>query len=124
MADPRAPAHGPLRLSGLPERSVIKERLKALVLPYYGPVALHDPQCEVEVWLRGAGQPMDVTYNNVVAALRPFTLGVMFDANDLRPFDGKPRLCFHERAGRKRLLGVIHLRQARSIPLPAHRFCL
>jgi flavin reductase (DIM6/NTAB) family NADH-FMN oxidoreductase RutF len=104
---------------------VIKERLKSLLnIPYYGAVGLHDPQREVEVWLRGAGEPIDVTYNNVVAALRPFTLGVMFPAGDSRNFDGKPRLCFHERGGQNRLLGVIHLRLARSIPLPAHRFCL
>ena len=104
----------------------IKERLKALLnIPYYGPVGLHDPQREVEVWLRGAGEPMDVTYNNVVAALRPFTLGVMFDAGDSRTFDGRQlRLCFHEGGGRKRLLGVIHLRPVRAIPLPAHQFCL
>ena len=105
---------------------MIKERLKSLLnIPYYGAVGLHDPQREVEVWLRGAGEAVDATYNNVVAALRPFTLGVMFDAGDSRTFDGgQPRLCFHERAGRKRLLGVIHLRLVRSIPLPAHRFCL
>jgi flavin reductase (DIM6/NTAB) family NADH-FMN oxidoreductase RutF len=103
---------------------VIKERLKSLVFPYYGPIGLHDPQREVEVWLRGGGEPIDVTYNNVVTALRPFTLGVMFDAHDSRTFDDEPRLCFHERGGQNRLLGVIHLRPVRAIPLPAHRFCL
>jgi flavin reductase (DIM6/NTAB) family NADH-FMN oxidoreductase RutF len=108
---------------GLP--APFKERVKELFnIPYYGPVGLHDPQREVEVWLRGAGEPMDVTYNNVVAALRPFTLAVMFDGDDSRTFDGKPRLCFHERGGRKRLLGVIHLRPVRSIPLPEHQFRL
>jgi flavin reductase (DIM6/NTAB) family NADH-FMN oxidoreductase RutF len=103
---------------------VIKERLKSLLnIPYYGAVGLHDPQRKVEVWLRGAGEPIDVTYNNVVAALRPFTLGVMLDAKDSRTFE-QPRLCFHERAAGKRLLGVIHLRPVRTIALPAHRFCL
>jgi len=88
-------------------------------------VALHDPQQQVQVWLRGAGESIDVTHNNVVAALRPFTIGVMLDRNCPESFVRTPlRLCMEEKCGSKRLLGAITLRPAGSIPLPEHRFCL
>ena len=92
--------------------------------PYYGPVGLHDPQQEVEVWLHGAGEPLQVTRNNVVAALRPFTLGVMIRRGDPRTLEGQPlQLRMHER-GSNRLLGRIHLKLVKSLPLAEHRFCL
>lgn len=104
----------------------MKQGLRKLVnFPRYGPVGLHDPQQQVQAWLHGPGETMEVTYNNVVAALRPFTIGVMFDRTYPVPLDGRPlRLCIHERHKSKRLLGTIHLRLVRSIPLAGHRFCL
>jgi flavin reductase (DIM6/NTAB) family NADH-FMN oxidoreductase RutF len=91
----------------------------------YGPVGLDDPQDEIEVWLRGPCEPKNVTRNNVVAALRPFTIGVMFDRSESQPREGQPfRLSMHDRGTPQELLGVIHLRLARSIDLPGHRFCL
>jgi flavin reductase (DIM6/NTAB) family NADH-FMN oxidoreductase RutF len=98
---------------------------QVLNLPCYGAVALQDPQSLVDVSLEQAGARLDVTHNNVVAALRPFTIGVMLDANDHRGWDHEPsRLCIHERGGSRRLLGVIYLRPVRVLPLPKHRFCL
>jgi hypothetical protein len=104
----------------------MKRRLRTLAnSPYYGPVGLHDPQQLVEVWLRGPGEPMDVTHNNVVVALRPFTIGVMFDREDSQILEGKQtQLCMRERGGLNRLLGTIDLRLVRTIHLPEHRFCL
>ena len=92
---------------------------KTLNVPRYGPVALDDPQELVDVWLEGQGQPKDVTRNNVVAALRPFTLGIMLD----RAVEPNLRLCFRDRASR-RLLGVLHLKPAGAIPLAGHCLCL
>lgn len=106
--------------------ATIRRQLQRLVkLPKYGPLGLHDPQQDVGVWLHGFGEPIDVTRNNVVAALRPFTVAVMFDARrapDERT--GPLRLQMEERSGTRRLLGVLHLRPSRDIPLPDHRLCL
>jgi flavin reductase (DIM6/NTAB) family NADH-FMN oxidoreductase RutF len=66
-----------------------------------------------------------VTYNNVVAALRPFTIGVMSAREEAPALEGERwRLCMRERREPDRLLGVIHLRMAHGIPLPEHRFNL
>lgn len=108
----------------MPLRAAIGRRLRSLVnLPRYGPVELHDPQQLVEVWFEGSGQPRNVTRNNVVAALRPFTIGLMFDS-DSPPANGSPsRLCMRDAASNQ-LLGAIHLRPAGSIALPGRDFRL
>ena len=94
---------------------------RALNLPRYGAVALDDPQQSVEVWLEGLDQPRDVTRNNVVAALRPFTIGIMLDSS--APPEGRGlRLAFRD--GSARLLGVLHLKAGESVPVPGFRFCL
>ena len=96
----------------------------AVNFPRYGPVALHDPQQSVEVWLEGPDEPKNVTRNNVVAALRPFTLGVMLDDGAAQPLAGREfRLCMRE-CKSKRLLGILNLRPAGSIPLPGRQFQL
>ena len=65
----------------IPLPASLRRRLRYLVnSPRYGPLGLHDPQQPVEVFLEGLGEPRNVTRNNVVAALRPFTIGIMFDA--------------------------------------------
>ena len=44
-------------------------------------VGLLHPQSEVHVWLHGLGSPaLDVTGRNVIAAARPFTIGIGLDA--------------------------------------------
>jgi flavin reductase (DIM6/NTAB) family NADH-FMN oxidoreductase RutF len=79
----------------------------------------------VRVRLLGLDETLDVTCNNVVAALRPFTIGVMLRSGHSEDLNGRPlRLCMHERDGAECLLGVIHLRFVQSIPLPEHRLCL
>jgi flavin reductase (DIM6/NTAB) family NADH-FMN oxidoreductase RutF len=111
-------------VTGIPKS--LKRRIRWLAnFPRYGPIGMHDPQQEVSVWLHGLDEKVDVTCNNVVAALRPFTIGVMVSCN--QPDDWKDRslrLCLHERGGTDRLLGVIHLRFVHSILLPGHRLCL
>ncbi len=99
--------------------------LKLANYPRYGPVGLDDPQKEVEVWLRGPGEPKNVTRNNVIAALRPFTVGVMHGRNEAQPSEGQPfHLCMNDRRAPQQLLGIIHLRLVRTLELPDHRFCL
>jgi flavin reductase (DIM6/NTAB) family NADH-FMN oxidoreductase RutF len=103
----------------------LKQRLRSLVnFPRYGPLGLNDPQPHVAVWLEGLGEPRDVTRNNVVAALRPFTIGIMFARDESPMLEGRElRLWMRER-GSERLLGSIGLRLVRTIPLGEHRFCL
>ena len=103
-----------------------KQRLRKLAnLPRYGPVGLCDPQQQVQVWLRGLDEPIEVTHNNVVAALRPFTIGVMLKNPYPGNLNGRPlRLCMHEGREPGRLVGAIHLRMVRTIPLPEHCLCL
>jgi flavin reductase (DIM6/NTAB) family NADH-FMN oxidoreductase RutF len=104
----------------------LKRRIQWLAnFPRYGPVGMHDPQQQVRVWLHGLEETLDVTSNNVVAALRPFTIGVMISRHHPEDLNARPlRLCLYERGGTDRLLGVIHLRFVRSIPLREHRLCL
>jgi flavin reductase (DIM6/NTAB) family NADH-FMN oxidoreductase RutF len=86
---------------------------------------MNDPQQAVRVWLQGHGEPIDVTSNNVVAALRPFTLGVMFHrAHSADGFDQPLRLSMREQSRAAPLLGTIELHHVRTINLPQHQFCL
>lgn len=90
-----------------------------LDLPRVGPVAVHEPQNEYEVWLCGSGDPIDVTRNNVIAALRPLTIALMFGSAtspDVR--QRQLHLRIHERTGRKRCLGVIDLLFTNTLALP------
>ena len=106
----------------IPLPKSFKRRVRSLVnLPVYGPVGLHDPQQLAEVWLEGLGEPRNITGNNVVVALRPFTIGVMLDhpASDIPHL----RLSMRERSPSSRLLGVLHLRPAGGIPFSGRCFC-
>jgi flavin reductase (DIM6/NTAB) family NADH-FMN oxidoreductase RutF len=102
----------------------VRRALKRLLLGsanvhQYCPVALHDPQSEVSVWLHGLGAPRDVTGSNVVASTRPLTIGIGAE-KDL-PFATVKRaqlsLKFLERQGRPRVLGEIGLRLTEGILL-------
>ena len=104
----------------------MKQGVRQLLnFPRYGPVGMHDPQQAVRVCLQGLGEPIDVTSNNVVAALRPFTIGVMLSAS--HPAEGLDRpmhLSMHGQSRSAPLLGSIALRHVRTIALPEHQFCL
>jgi flavin reductase (DIM6/NTAB) family NADH-FMN oxidoreductase RutF len=108
----------------IPFRAAMKRRLRCLVnLPRYGPVALHDPQQQVEVWFEDSGEPRNVTRNNVVVALRPFTIGLMFDADSTPGNGSASQLCMRD-ADSHQLLGAINLRPAGVISLPGRHFRL
>lgn len=85
----------------------------------YRPMGLRDPQSEVSVWLHGLGAPRDVTYNNVVAAARPFTVGIGLENGlDVTGVGlARPSLRFHDRGRENWLLGEIRLRLTETIPV-------
>ena len=88
-------------------------------------MGLDDPQEMVEVWLRGPGEPMNVTRNNVIDALRPFTIGVMLIGT--RRYREKAERFIsacNDRRTPQQLLGAIHLRLVRTLELPDHRLWL
>jgi flavin reductase (DIM6/NTAB) family NADH-FMN oxidoreductase RutF len=95
-----------------------------LQVPQYVALGVCPSQEEVSVRLEIAGRTIEVGRNNVVAALRPLTLGVMLDTRALTG-PSLPRRCqmsFHSAA--HGTLGVIHLRLAQSIDLEPHTFWL
>lgn len=67
----------------------------------YCPIGMRDPQSEVSVWLHGLGAPRDVTCSNVVAAARPFTVGIGLEGegNAAAIRQSRPSLKFNEREG-------------------------
>jgi len=81
-------------------------------------IGLRDPQMEVRVWLHGLGAPRDVTFNHVMAAARPLTLGIGLEAKDVGEAirRSQPSLQFRERGGEQRLLGEIGLRLTEAVP--------
>jgi len=81
------------------------------VFPQQVTVGMRDPQCEITVWLHGAGAPRDVTNRHVMACVDPLIIGVVLDASHPIPpaGNGKLSLRFVERRGAKRLLGEIQL---------------
>ena len=74
-------------------------------------IGLQDPQAEVAVWLCGPdGNIRDVTYLNVMACAHPFTIGIGLEDNCIVAAKrARLSLQFHERTGRKQLLGEIGL---------------
>lgn len=98
---------------------------RLLGLPRYGPLGLHDPQEDVQVWLRSRDNSRDVTRNNVIAALRPLTLGVMFHQGQSPQLGTTELTLAMEKCGETRhVLGSIHLRAVGSIALDQHVLCL
>jgi flavin reductase (DIM6/NTAB) family NADH-FMN oxidoreductase RutF len=108
-----------------------RETLKRLVfgsaaVPQQCGIGLRDPQLEVSVWLHGFGPPRDVTHRNVVAAARPFTIGVGFEQNDREvAINGTPpSLKFREQGGEHGLLGEIYLGPPDLVPVGEYKLWL
>ena len=83
----------------------------------FGPVGVRSPQQEIRVLLCGLGPTRDVTYQNVIAASRPHTVGVGLE--DGLEISGSPgsraELQFREWEGEGRLLGAIDLQWTDTI---------
>ena len=72
---------------------------------------LHNPQTEVEVWLDGSGDSVNVTGCHFMACGAPLLIGVGFEQSErLSAMSSqRPRLRFYRRTGEPRLLGEIRL---------------
>ena len=92
----------------------------------FGPVGMPSPQHEIRVQLCGLGPPRDVTYENVIAASRPHTVGIgLEDGSEVRGGPGsRAVLRFRERDGERRLLGAIDLAWTDSIDFHDARIIL
>lgn len=94
----------------------IRERLRSVVfgetlLPQEFTIGMSDPESEVQVWLNGWGEPIDVTGRQTTACSEPFLIAIGFDEGDSPGGRDLNRLQleFRERAGDRRLLGRIGL---------------
>src|ERR1051326_8279419 len=104
-------------------REIIKQlAFGSATVPQQCAIGLRDPQMEISVRLHGFGPSRDVTDRNVIAAARPFTLGIGLDEKRKDSvIDGaSPSLEFRERHGQQRLLGKIYLGAAESLPFGEH----
>jgi flavin reductase (DIM6/NTAB) family NADH-FMN oxidoreductase RutF len=112
----------------------VKSQIRKLLLgekpiPQYVGVGLHEPQMQIRVWLYGEGDPIEVTRNNVTAALRPFMIGIVERERGKEKGEtashpstllsvtqrGNPRLVFQQWGGKEKILGEIFLRQVQAI---------
>jgi hypothetical protein len=89
-------------------------------------IGLRDPQSEVDVWLHGWGDRIDVTHRNFMACGAPLTIGVGFESGQIQPAKSyrRPALRFHEHAGEQRLLGEISLHVDSSFRVGTQEICL
>jgi flavin reductase (DIM6/NTAB) family NADH-FMN oxidoreductase RutF len=78
------------------------------------PISLQPPQETIQVRLVAAAHEFDVTVNNVVGALKPFTVSIGLDAQMRSAVEStsEPELQFLDR-GRQRLIGVLRLQHVR-----------
>jgi flavin reductase (DIM6/NTAB) family NADH-FMN oxidoreductase RutF len=74
-------------------------------------IGLRDPQSEVDVWLHGWGDRIDVTHRHFMACGAPLTICVGLESGEIESPKSYRRLIlrFHEHAGEQRLLGEIGL---------------
>ena len=91
-----------------------------IAFPTYGAIALTEPPEGIEVWLHGPDTSINVTNNNSVVALRPFTIGIA----SRQEFAGQEWRLSMRDASTARELGVLQLTPTQSIPLAAQRLHL
>lgn len=89
-------------------------------------LALREPQAEVDVWLHGAGDPIDVTHIHLMACGAPLTICIGFAQGQAEDLKSKAPLTlrFQEHAGSQRLLGEIVLQFAFSLLAGGRELCL
>jgi flavin reductase (DIM6/NTAB) family NADH-FMN oxidoreductase RutF len=88
---------------------------------------LRDPQREVDVWLHGLGDRIDVTQSHLIASFAPLTLCIGFaekEFSDAAISGGRLELRFEQHGGEQYLLGVIGLRFVSSFRVGARRLFL
>jgi flavin reductase (DIM6/NTAB) family NADH-FMN oxidoreductase RutF len=95
-------------------------------LPMWVPVGHPDPETQVQVLLEGLGDPIDVTRNNVMVDLHPFTYAISLDGEGhaRRLSRARPALVVREPRPPHSVLGRIRLRFREALELPPHRIVL
>jgi flavin reductase (DIM6/NTAB) family NADH-FMN oxidoreductase RutF len=107
-------------------RKALRQLVFGPPIPQFCTVGLTNPQSEVRVWLNGLGVPLDVTHVNVVAAARPFTVGIgLENIPDEATIKSTPLfLGFSDRSDDTSLLGEIQLSYAETIRIGDRVLCL
>jgi flavin reductase (DIM6/NTAB) family NADH-FMN oxidoreductase RutF len=107
-------------------RTALRQVVFGPPIPQFCTVGSKDPQSEVRVWLRGLGSPLDVTECNVIAAARPFTIGIgLQHMPDTDAIQRAPLfLDFSDRSGDPSVLGEIQLSYSETIRIGDHVLCL
>src|ERR1700744_5778995 len=96
------------------------------LLPQEFTLGLTEPQTEITVWLHGAGAPRDVTRRHSMVCASPLTICIGFDEEERTNEKDliHPSLKFCERAGQKRVLGVIGLKPQMAVAVAGSKFVL
>lgn len=103
--------------------------LKHLVLgppwPEYVAVGLPNPQTLINVTLRGLGPARDVTFNSVIASLRPLLIAIGLTPPELHQVQAAPLTLEVAESDRpERALGRLELRFQHALPLGDHHLGL
>jgi flavin reductase (DIM6/NTAB) family NADH-FMN oxidoreductase RutF len=95
-------------------------------LPMWVPVGHPDPESQAQILLEGMGDPIDVTRNNVMVDLHPFTFAISLDGevDNGRLARARPALVIREPRPPHAVLGRIRLRFREVLDLPPHRIVL
>jgi flavin reductase (DIM6/NTAB) family NADH-FMN oxidoreductase RutF len=93
-------------------KAIKKITLGEADVPQQCTVGMPDPQLEIQIWLKGFGDPLDVTHNHVVACASPITVGIGVNSESpgTRLF-----LEFRERNGDQCLLARIGLQRSETV---------
>ncbi len=112
----------------------MKRLLKRLLLgaetiPQWAAIGLRAPQQHIRVWLHGlpdSHEPLDLTRNATVAAMRPFTIATCLPQSvpEQRLAQCSPSLVMRENLANGRTLGRIDLTYRRSLAVPGQQIAL
>jgi flavin reductase (DIM6/NTAB) family NADH-FMN oxidoreductase RutF len=111
----------------LPGRKILKRILLGPIeFPQKLDLEMQDPQSEVDVWLDGLGERLDVTHIHLMACGAPFTICIQLEEKSLTDgrFDRSMALRFQERSGERRQLGEIRLRFVAAFRVGTRQLCL
>jgi flavin reductase (DIM6/NTAB) family NADH-FMN oxidoreductase RutF len=100
-------------------RSAIKKIIFGdTLLPQEFSIGLPEPQTEVEVWLHGMEEPLDVSCRHTMACADPFTICIRLEASQKVSESNSKSLSlkFCRRDGQRHVLGEIGLKPIRMLP--------
>jgi flavin reductase (DIM6/NTAB) family NADH-FMN oxidoreductase RutF len=107
-------------------KMLLRMLLGSMDFPQKIDIGLEDPQAEIDVWLHGLGERLNVTQTHMMACGAPFTICIGFpeDFAASAQFDNRLALRFHERSGAHRCIGEIGLRFVSSLRAGTRQLCL